>query len=115
MEKFAELLIGVPRISHPGEEGELVSVLARSWHSDCPGPVEVHVAQLVRDDLDSVWLHVAVIVKYVVGARAHGPLSGGTRDQIKVHPIQQERVHKLFTHIQFISNHQKYILALVSS
>lgn len=101
MEKFAELLVGVSRIGHSGEEGELVSVLTRSRHCDGPGPVEVHVAKLVRDDLDSVWLHVAVVVKYVVGARAHSPLPGGTRDQIEVHPIQKQNHKFTIKHIVF--------------
>ena len=59
--------LGVQR--RPGEEGELVGVLARRRHAHRAGPVEVEVGQLVGEPLELVRLEPALVHDDVVAGR----------------------------------------------
>lgn len=60
-----------------------MGVLARSRDCDRSRPVEIHVAELVGDLLNPIWLKSALVEQNVVGTGTNGSLTGSTRDQIE--------------------------------
>jgi len=82
-------------VGHSGEEGKFVGVLAGSWHSDGPRPVEVHVAHFVSDELELVCIEAIFIAEDIVAAGTHGTLTGSARDQVKVVPENQKKAKQV--------------------
>lgn len=64
-----------------GEKSKLLCVLRDGWDACCATPVEVHVSELVREDLQFVLAESWSVVDDVVGCRSNGSLTDVLRDK----------------------------------
>jgi len=77
------------------EGSQLMSILTRSRDSHGSGPVEVHVAHLVRDPLQLVRVQILSVRQHVVRTGTHGPLTSSLGNQEEVESGNRQAKDKL--------------------